>query len=446
MTKNNFGFSLIESLVGAAVLMVFFSAIAVMTYSTVSIIGESRVKIVAANLAQEKLEIARNMSYIDVGTVGGVPAGLIESTEIVTINNFDYTIDSQVVFIDDPFDDQAPVDTVPTDYKRIRVAVTWSGAFASRQPYVMWTDISSGGLETDEGGGTLSIRVIDADGLDVDTADVIIDAPTLDPAVYIETTTDSGGYVIIPGAPACNECYKITATKTGFTTDRTYGTEEVTNPAKSHLSVIEGDLTESFFSIDETSTVTFRAVRGPASSYAPFQGVQMRVYGSKEIGRTAVDEPVYKYDELIVTGSGGQIVVANMEWDIYTVEIPSGSSVDFAGSWPFTPFSLLPNISTTFTTVVEAAASDTLLVRVLDNLLAPVGAANVELKNDSVPYIATKSTALLDKPDKAQAFFTGLPTTLTPYTVTVSLAGYDDAISEATVSGDVIEQLLLNPE
>ena len=446
MKKTAQGFSLIESLVGAAVLTIFFSAIAVMTYSTVRLVGESRVKAIAATLAQEKIEIIRNMPYTDVGTVGGVPSGVIEPTENKIVNNFNYVVDTSIVFVDDPFDGVSPIDTVATDYKRVRVSVTWSGTFASRQPLMVWTDVSPKGLETDVGGGSLLIQVIDSVGAVVSNADVTIDAPTLLPPVYIQTTSDNDGLVMIPGALECVECYKITVTKSGYTTDRTYGTTEVDNPSKNHLSVIEGDLTSSSFAIDIPSTVTYRVVRGPGSGYSPFQGVQMRVHGNKEIGRTSSDDPVYKYDAAIVSGSGGQVVVSDMEWDVYTVEIPGGSSVDFAGSWPFTPFSLLPNSSTTFYTVVEPAATDTLLVRVLDNLLAPVGNATVTLRNDLESFIATKSTALTDKPDRAQAYFNSLPSTLNPYTLTVSYTGYLDAVTEATVSGDVIEQLLLNPE
>ena len=61
MRKDCSGFTLVETLIGSALLVVFISAIAVMTYSTSKMVGETKVKTVAANLAQEKLELARNM-------------------------------------------------------------------------------------------------------------------------------------------------------------------------------------------------------------------------------------------------------------------------------------------------------------------------------------------------------------------------------------------------
>ena len=129
--QKNHGFSLVEVLVGSAVLVVFFSAISVMVYASVKTVGEVKVKTIAANLAQERLEVVRNMPYGDVGTVGGIPAGLIDTPEVVAIDNLEYTIETFIAYIDDPYDGEAPADTSPTDYKRVRVSVSWNGVFSS---------------------------------------------------------------------------------------------------------------------------------------------------------------------------------------------------------------------------------------------------------------------------------------------------------------------------
>jgi hypothetical protein len=445
MPYNKSGFSLVESLLGSATLVIFFAAVTVMVQSTTKLVGESRAKQVAVTLAKARLEEARNMPYEDAGTVSGIPDGIIEPSETITVDNLDYLVTTQITYIDDDFDAVSPADEFPTDYKRVRLEVTWGGLFPSITPLVMWTDISPGGLESDVGGGTINIQVYNGNGQPVESASVTIDAPDLVPAIHIDTVTDSEGFVSLPGAPECISCYRVVATQTGYTSDRTYGTNEVANPTKPHLTVLEGEVTQVSLAIDIPASVTFKTVRDASQGYVPFQGVQVRVHGSKEIGRTAADVPVYLYDKNVTTASGGQKTVNDLIWDTYYTKVPGGSSVDFAGSWPFTPYPVLPGSSMTLTVVVKAAADRTLLVRVLDHLQSPVASASVTLQNDAVSYIATQSTAILSYPDRSQTFFTNLPSTSAPFDITVNSFGFNPTYSTATISGDIIEQYLLTP-
>ena len=94
---------------------------------------------------------------------------------------------------------------------------------------------------------TLSILVFDSEGIPMPGANVNIVADSVSPQVNLDIITDSFGRVLLPGAPECNECYQITATKAGHTTDRTYGTSEVTNPSKPHQSILEAEVTSGFF-------------------------------------------------------------------------------------------------------------------------------------------------------------------------------------------------------
>jgi prepilin-type N-terminal cleavage/methylation domain-containing protein len=440
--KQQSGFTLIESLIGSALLVIFFGAIAIIMHISGEIIGRERVRLGAQSLATERIELIRNMAYVDVGTIGGIPDGLLAATDDISAGIHTYQVATTVVYIDDAFDGVAPVDTLPNDYKRAKVAVIWGGNFASTTPLTMFTDVSPSGSETDIAGGTIVVYVYDANGDPVETAQVHIVASSLIPPVDLIIDSDVSGQVQLPGAVACTECYAVSVTKAGYTTDRTYSTAEVANPYKPHLSVLEGEVTQQSFAIDRTSTVTFKAVQ---SNYTPFMGVQMQVTGAKEIGRDIYDQPVNKYAQLVVTGFGGQTIKTGMEWDAYTVSIPTGSSVDFAGSWPFSPFALLPNSSQTITIVVLGTSTHNLLVVAKDNSNNPMASGTVELKNDLVSYIATESLHTGSVPDRSQRFFPGLPTTNTPYQLTLSSVGYATASTEATISGEVIEQFILSP-
>jgi len=439
------GFTLVEVLLAVAILLVFFSAITVISSISVELIGRSKIQAEAVRLAERRLEEAQNLPYADIGTVGGIPDGFFPQSEDVFVNGVTFTLQTQVLYIDDPFDTLSPSDTTPTDYKRVRVSVDWGGALAPQQPLVMLTDISPPGLESDLGGGILSIHVFNASGQSIANADVSVRADTLVPPVNLNTLTDAQGKVDLPGATPCIECYEITVTKSGYTTDKTYSRTQVTNPSQPHLSVFASQTTESSFTIDTVSMMTFKAVRSKQFNFNPFQGVQMKVRGTKEIGRTAQNDPVYKFDQLITTGTGGQVTVNNMEWDTYYVTLPSGSSVDKTASWPFSPFSLLPGSNLTFTLVVEASSPNNLLMMIRDNFQAPIASASVTLRNDLVSYIATKSTGLSNDPDRAQVFFANTPATNEAYTVTIISPGFIDVVNQATISGKVEDNYLLSP-
>lgn len=446
MPSRNAGFTLIETAVSSAVLIIFFASVASIFNISLSTLAATRVKKVAELIALEQLEVIHNIDYEDLGTVGGIPAGVVEPEEIRVIDNQEFTINTDILFVDDPFDDVAPTDDTPTDYKRIRVNVSWNTPQNSINQVTMLTDIAPDFIESADGGGTLEITVFDANGNVVPNADVSIVASSTVPPVNINTVTNNEGVLSIPGTPACSSCYEITVTKSGYTTDRTYSTAEVANPAKPHATVLAGAVTPTSFAIDNPSSVNFRAVRSAAFSYAPFSNARFRVYGTKEIGTTALDEPVYLYDQEIVTGTGGLKTVTGLVWDTYRVEIPTGSSIDMAGSWPYNPFSLLPGTTGSFSFVVVGQSDPTLLVTLLDNANSAIASASIELKNSSVSYIATQSTNPIGVIDQSQSYFSGIPSTIEPYDITIDAPGFNSIQTQATISGDTVEAFTLTPE
>ena len=80
------GFTLVE----AMVFLFIFSVTVVTFYRTFAsgtkAISNVKSRIVATALANEKMEIVRNLDYEAVGTDGGAPAGSIPQEETVTKN------------------------------------------------------------------------------------------------------------------------------------------------------------------------------------------------------------------------------------------------------------------------------------------------------------------------------------------------------------------------
>ncbi len=439
-TKDSNGFTFIETLVALGVLGIFFAAIAMIVQQVLMNIGESRVRATAVALAQEKMEIVRNLPYASVGTSGGIPQGALPQTEVLTVNGLPFTIKTSVIYVDDPFDTIAPSDLINTDYKRVRVEITWEGAYPSRTPLAFVTNIVPKGVETIVGGGTMYIQVFDSNAQPIANATVTIDNTVVTPAIHTQTLTNSNGLIVLPGAPACVTCYSISVTKSGYSTDSTHTTAEVTNPLQPLTTVIEGQLTQISFSIDRISNITVQSF-GPGPGYAPIANVIFTLKGNKIIGYDSADQPVYKYSYTTNTG-GGTVSIPNLEWDTYTLDF-SNSAHNLTGSNPPLPVTLLPNTSITIPVTAIPKTNTSLLVIAKDSLGIPQASATAQLLNTGLGVDLTRVTAATGTPDYGQVFFSGL----TPgpgYQLRVSLPGYQDATASITLSGSYQESVTLN--
>jgi prepilin-type N-terminal cleavage/methylation domain-containing protein len=437
------GFTLVETLVSVALLLLFFAALVSIYQIVIDLVGESRVRILATALASEKMEEIRNLSYDDIGTIGGIPTGVLEQSTSELVQGQTFVIETTVIYIDDPFDSQAPTDVISTDYKRIRVAVSWGGAFPSRSPVLMVTDAVPDGLETNVGGGTLIINSINSSGEAVTNADIHITNTSVSPNIDWNITTNNEGQIVIPGAPACNDCYEITVSKSGYTQDRTYSLSEIANPLKPHSGVIEGEVTALTFTIDPGATIVVRATRSQATGYAPFQGVEFTMRGTQLLGTNEFDEPIYKYDQNHVTGSGGQITLSSLSPDVYNMWLPDGSSIDIVATQPTLPVTVLPGQSQTVTIVTNAASAHSLLLAIQDINSLPIATATATLIGES-GSIATGSAGPVGSYEHGQVYFGNLLEQT--YSIYASQSGYLEASASTAVSGNTNLTITLEDE
>lgn len=256
--KQQRGFTFIETLVGIAILVIVIVGLYGVFQFGLKVIGQSKARITATALANQKIEMAKNLPYSQVGTTGGIPPGNIPETEIIRRNNIDYLVKTTIGYLDDPFDGLAPNDSLPNDYKRAKVKISWSGFLGGE--VILITDIAPQGLEATEGGGNLLISAFDALGAAVTQADIHIVNTGLVPPIDVFYQTNDQGQYLVAGAPSSTGAYQITVTKAGYSTNRTYGPEEVANPQKPHTTVIESKLTEISFSIDKLSSFSVKTL------------------------------------------------------------------------------------------------------------------------------------------------------------------------------------------
>ncbi|RJR15450.1 prepilin-type N-terminal cleavage/methylation domain-containing protein [Candidatus Microgenomates bacterium] len=434
------GFTLIETVVAVGVLGMFFAAIAFILQQVLTNVAESRVRATALSLGQTQMETIRNLPYDDVGTVGGIPSGPLPQEEVKTINSLDFTITTSIIYIDDPFDQLTPADPVNNDYKRVRVEVSWGGAFPSRVPVSLVTNIVPKGVETIGSGGTLYIQVFDANAQPVSNATIHLEASEVDPPVDTQTLTDTNGYVILPGVAPCISCYKISVTKSGYSTDRTYGTEEVANPLQPHMTVITGEISPVSFTIDRTSSVIVNTRGTQEAGYPVVTNVLFMLRGAKIIGYDALDDPVYKYSFSTNSG-GGSVSIPALEWDTYTLDF-SNSAHNLAGSNPLVPFALAPSTTLTINVVAVPKTNNSLLVAVKNAGDELQASASVQLTNTGLSYDQTKYTAATGSADFGQVFFGSLSPT--SYNLKINQPGYLEATASMTISGITQEVFTLN--
>jgi len=354
-SKNQFGFTLVEVLLAVVILAIMSIGILGMFEFSTKVIAESKARIGAITTANEISEMAHNLSYNDVGTVGGLVSGIIPQTDTTKLNNINYTISVSVDYFDDPFDGtvEEETDEFGNDYKKVRIAVSWHGHFGVRE-VVSVTTIAPKGIESDQGSGVLWINAIDSSGQPVPNALIHIINHATDPPIDDSShQTNEEGYYY-SSVPASNSSYNITVTKDGYSSDYTCPidpggagcTDTVGNPDPSRpdITVIESKLVRATFTIDQIAVLNIHTVSqtiptewtvntdaGPADQYAPaielasngnyqfawqdFRDYANRVYAQNYNQQTAEWNP----DQAITTDSnqGAPHLATNHNNEIY---------------------------------------------------------------------------------------------------------------------------------
>src|SRR3989338_2352394 len=128
------GVSLIDTLVGTALMLVIFLGIAGAIQLSLDVVTNNKARAGAIALANERMEYIRSLAYASVGTVGGIPSGLMAQSETVALNSVSYTRRTVVEYVDDPGDGMGASDTnnITVDYKVAKVDVAWTSRIGTR--------------------------------------------------------------------------------------------------------------------------------------------------------------------------------------------------------------------------------------------------------------------------------------------------------------------------
>jgi hypothetical protein len=174
---------------------------------TSAALGTSRVQTVATQLATSALESAEATEYVDLGTVGGNPAGTIVPDRTETVDGVAYRVQTSVATVDDRTPGQL---ATGANYKRITVRVTPQ---TPQGKTFTETGILAPPVEGARAGKSyVAVRVRDtySDGpLSGATVTMTLGATTS------TSTTDANGQVVFPGLDP--GAVTLAVTKTGYT-------------------------------------------------------------------------------------------------------------------------------------------------------------------------------------------------------------------------------------
>ena len=259
--RYNHGLSLIDVIVGVAIMTILFVGVFGLFNTSLTVLYDSRARAGATALLEERMEYIRSLPYRDIGTEGGIPSGELAEAETIDFEGITYDRRTFVQYYDDPEDGLGENDEndVQEDYKRAKVAVSWQDGNDDRSVQSA-SFLMPKGVESDQGGGTLSLQVFNAQADPVNNAEVRITNPSTSPAIDTTTFTDSSGQTRFYGAPAASG-YQVTTTKDTFSTARTYdATDENVDPDPGHLTVTTSSVTSASFAIDELSRIDLQTL------------------------------------------------------------------------------------------------------------------------------------------------------------------------------------------
>ncbi len=433
------GVTLIEVLIGVGII----SFVILSIYSSLTGVmragSDAKQRIGAMALANEKMEVIRNLSYEDIGVVGGIVSGPITAEETIVQNGSTYQIDVDIRYVDDPFDGVFPADTINTDYKQAQVQVTWKNG-GNDKTITFFSNFVPNGIETNEGGGTLAINTVTSGGVLVPNVTITVESLDDNPLVSYETTTDAQGNLILPGVPAQN--YRFHASKSGYESLQSYPNPPESDfiPTEKDLYVSEGVINPFTFIIEETANLKLIANNVADDSFV--EGISFQTSGGRRIG-TSPD--TFNFNETDSTNSSGEINYSSLSPGSYRIvnyDSLGNDTFDCIGSDSPSAFQLSSGVSSEINFIFADKEIDSLFVSIVNSATnEPVVGATVHLTGGSFDQTLVSG-------GRGQVFFPAKTEPVTTidagnYDLSISADGYENSDEEIYINDLVTHKVVL---
>jgi hypothetical protein len=320
------GFTLIDVLIGVLLVSVIFLALYGVYTMSLAVVNQSQNRVTATAIANSQIEIIKNLPYASVGTVGGFPSGVLSPSTTTVMNGISYSVVTSVDFVVESIDGIVPPeDACPNDYKRVEVDVSWQGSKIGGKVSTI-TDIAPKNLaqECSTGGGILSVSVSNALGSMISSPLVEIKDPST--GAVMDSYYPEGGQHYFSLATTT---YKIVVSKSGYSTDLTFGNNEVTTPDRPNPLIIGGEMVELSFSIDKISNLSVDTLSPWGAGYFSDTFLNQSKI-SENINLQVQDSQVALATDTFGYLSSGELVSS----DISPTDLFSWNSLTFSDSEP----------------------------------------------------------------------------------------------------------------
>jgi prepilin-type N-terminal cleavage/methylation domain-containing protein len=265
--RSSCGFTLVELMVAALVLLVGLVGASQFFASQVARVLESDIRSVVEQVATSEMENIRAMPYSDVGTTIGNPHGVLAPMEIREADVTRVMIEREVKYYTDAsYGTGGPY---PANYRRVTVSVTAvdvNGDPLRGIDKVQLVSNIAGGAT----GGTILVKVVDSQGAAVQGARFTIVNPVTGVNITSsEYQTDELGSMLVPGLPVdADGNYVVEAWKAGYSRD-----------SKTGLALLEATLQEVVLTIDKVCTMRIQAI--DQTTGVPVANVSFSIIGQQ---------------------------------------------------------------------------------------------------------------------------------------------------------------------
>jgi type II secretory pathway pseudopilin PulG len=418
------GFTLIEMMV-----FLFIFTVAVLSLYQAFNLGvnysiESKKKLQAVELANEKIEQMRNLGYENLTT------GATENTQTAK-NGITYYITTNITNVDDEADGLGVdgEDDINWDYYRIGVDVKWDLNNSNKQ-ISMNAIVVPPVREEDANKGYMRLHVIDQNGDGLSSAPVTVRDISTNHLVYSGPVNSSGNLFLTGLDP---HDHKITVSSGSYnyypveTMDKTASF----NPYDGHASIVAKNLTEKYIQTDKVSDldVALKDTFGNTIS-----GLGFDIEGGKYLGLENGTTAVYDFSES-KSNSDGTESFSDMSFGPYFfdfTDLSDGTNTyQFLWMMPMSDsankISLDADSNLSAEAILVNQSAPSLLITILDTVdKSPVVSASVklELASDPLVYSATLPTNDFGKayfPENIDEIING-----EDYNITVTADGYDE--------------------
>lgn len=361
------GFTFVELIFVTVISVMVFGALFSSFQYTLELIAQSRAKLSALSLATERMEFFRSLPYDNVGTVTGIIRGPIENNQVLTLNGIDFTERIVIDYVDGLGDGVGVADGngILEDYKQVKLEYTWDLRGESYDVSLV-SNIMPRSIETNVGGGSIRVNVLDQDFVPLPGATVQISNASSTAPLYESRVSDTAGEVLLSGVPVDSNYQLVAGGPIGgedYSTSSTRIADAVVaNPVSPAFSVSEGGISTQTFVIDRLSDIDITTLSDIT------EGLQEYSFTDTSAIATSTDTAVAGGDLVLVDTAGvyeasgtaflGSVVPATLDrWEVirigadldpgtdYVVQLFTGSA---AGGYTLIPEAELPGNTTGF--------------------------------------------------------------------------------------------------